>query len=146
MRPQLYSPRLLRVIGRARRVALIRPCPPPLSIVPTPHGQKLVIFRDSGWKGGRPLFRDLKVMQLNSDSFCDYVRIWMEVIGHLWAELGFWFFSEKRVKISAAANISTFFLGKLKNLTRLISVLSLPFKFVHNHKSYPNSAPTILSL
>jgi hypothetical protein len=29
----------------------------------------------------------------------------MEVIGHLWAELGFWFFSEKRVKISAAANI-----------------------------------------
>jgi hypothetical protein len=29
-------------------------------------------------------------MQLNSDSFCDYVRIWMEVIGHLWAELGFW--------------------------------------------------------
>ncbi len=44
-------------------------------------------------------------MQLNSDSFCDSVRIWMEVIGHLWAELGFWFFSEKRVKISAATNI-----------------------------------------
>ena len=44
-------------------------------------------------------------MQLNSDSFCDSVRIWMEVTGHLWAELGFWFFSEKRVKISAAANI-----------------------------------------
>ncbi len=34
-------------------------------------------------------------MQLNSDSFCDSVRIWMEVIGHLWAELGFWF-SQKR--------------------------------------------------
>jgi hypothetical protein len=44
-------------------------------------------------------------MLLNSDSFCDSIRIWMEVIGHLWAELGFWFFSEKRVKISAAANI-----------------------------------------
>ncbi len=35
----------------------------------------------------------------------------------------------------AAANISTFFLGKIKNLTRLISVLSLRFKFVHDHKS-----------
>jgi hypothetical protein len=29
-------------------------------------------------------------MQLNSDSFCDSVQTWMEVIGHLWAELGFW--------------------------------------------------------
>jgi hypothetical protein len=29
----------------------------------------------------------------------------MEVIEHLWAELGFWFFPEKGVKISAAANI-----------------------------------------
>ena len=29
----------------------------------------------------------------------------MEVIGHLWAELGFWFLSEKRVKMSAAADI-----------------------------------------
>ena len=28
---------------------------------------------------------------------------------------------------------------KIKNLTRLISVLSLPFKFVQNHKSCPNS-------
>ncbi len=45
-----------------------------------------------------------------------------------------------------AANISTFFLGKITNLTRLISVLSLPFKFVHNHKSCPNSAATLLSL
>ncbi len=39
----------------------------------------------------------------------------------------------------AAANISTFFLG-IKNLTRLTSVLSLQFKFVHNHKNCPNSA------
>ncbi len=46
----------------------------------------------------------------------------------------------------AAANISTFFVGKIKNLTRLISVLSLPFKFVHNHKSCPNSAAILLSL
>ncbi len=45
-----------------------------------------------------------------------------------------------------AANISTSFLGKIKNLTRLISVLSLPFKFVHNHKSCLNSAVTLLSL
>ncbi len=34
-------------------------------------------------------------MQLNSDSFSDHIRIWMEVIGHLWAKLGFWFFLEK---------------------------------------------------
>ena len=44
-------------------------------------------------------------MQLNSDSFCDSVQTWMEVIGHLWAELGFWLFSRKRVKMSAAADI-----------------------------------------
>ncbi len=47
-------------------------------------------------KRGWPLFRGSKVLQLNSDSLCDYVRIWTEVIGHLWAELGFWFFPEKR--------------------------------------------------
>ncbi len=41
-------------------------------------------------------------MQLNSDSFCDSVQTWMKVIGHLWAELGFWLFTEKRVKMSAA--------------------------------------------
>ncbi len=45
----------------------------------------------------------------------------------------------------AAANISTFFLGKIKNLTQLISVLSLQFKIVHNHKSCPKSAVTLLS-
>jgi len=99
-------------VGQGR---LLAPPPPPHAIrrralctLPAPplsHGQKLVIFRDCGWKGGRPLFRDLKVMQLNLDSFCDSVRIWMEVIGHLWAELGFWFLSEKRVKMSAAAYI-----------------------------------------
>ncbi len=49
------------------------------------------------------------------------------------------------VQIFAAAFIFTFFLGKIKNLTRLISVLSLQFKFVHNHKSCPNSAATLLS-
>ncbi len=55
---------------------------------------KYVIFRVFGQKWGRPLFRGSKVLQLNSDGFCDYVRIWMEVIGHLWAELGFWFFPD----------------------------------------------------
>jgi hypothetical protein len=49
------------------------------------------------------------------------------------------------VHIFAAANIFTFFPGKIKNLTRLISVLSLQIKFVHNHKSCPNSAATLLS-
>jgi hypothetical protein len=34
---------------------------PPLSIV-HPQDQKLVIFRRRGWKGGWPLFRDLKVI------------------------------------------------------------------------------------
>ncbi len=49
------------------------------------------------------------------------------------------------VQIFAAAYIFTFFLGKIKNLTWLISVLSLQFKFVHNHKSCLNSAVTLLS-
>ncbi len=40
------------------------------------------------------------MLQLNSDSFCDYVRIWTKVIGHLWAELGFLFFPGKRWKNS----------------------------------------------
>ncbi len=38
------------------------------------------------------------------------------------------------------------FLRKIKNLTRLTSVLSLPFKFVQNHKSCPNSAASLLGL
>ncbi len=49
------------------------------------------------------------------------------------------------VQMFAAANIFTFFLGKIKNLTRLISVLSLQFKLVHDHKSCPDSAVTLLS-
>jgi len=93
IRPQLFSPRLLRVTGHARRAALI-PLP---TASPWP---KQVIFRVFAQKRGRPLFRGPKVLQLNSDSFCDYVRIRMEVIGHLWAELGFWFFPEKRWKYS----------------------------------------------
>ncbi len=35
---------------------------------------------------------------------------------------------------------------KMKNLTRLTSVLSLPCKFVQNHKSCPNSAASLLGL
>ena len=77
---------------------------PPLFIVHS-HGQKSVIFR----KVWQPLFRDPEVMQLNSDSFCDSVQTWMEVIGHLWAELGFWLFSKKRVRMSAAADILAYF-------------------------------------
>jgi hypothetical protein len=49
-------------------------------------------------------------------------------------------------QMSAAADILTLFLEKVKNLTRLISVLSLPFKFVQNHKSCPNSAASLLGL
>ncbi len=71
--------------------------PPP----PSPPWLHYVIFSVLGQKRGRPLFRgSKKVLQLNSDSFCDHVRIWTEVIGHLWAELGFRFFPEKRWKYS----------------------------------------------
>ncbi len=55
-----------------------------------------------------------------------------------------WIFAS--YQMFADANISALFLGKIKNLTRLISVLSLPFKFVRNHKSCPNSAASLLSL
>jgi hypothetical protein len=67
--------------------------PPPLT--PPPHGWICVVFSVLGQKRGWPLFRDIKVLQLDSDSFCDHVRIRSEVIGHLWAELGFWFFPRK---------------------------------------------------
>ncbi len=47
--------------------------PPP----PPTHSPwlKYVIFRVFGQKRGRPLFRGSIVLQLNSDSFCDYVRV-----------------------------------------------------------------------
>jgi hypothetical protein len=50
----------------------------------------------------------------------------------------------RSVQISAGANIFTISWGKIKNLSRLLSVLSLHFKFVHDHKSCPNSAATLL--
>ncbi len=71
-----------------------------ISFPPPPHGWIYVIFSVLGQKRGWPPFRGSKVLQLNSDSFCDHVRIWTEVIGHLWAEIGFWFFPEKRWKYS----------------------------------------------
>ncbi len=46
------------------------------------------------------------------------------------------------VQISVGAYIFTISWGKIKNLSRLISVLSLHFKFVHDHKSCPSSAAT----
>ncbi len=49
------------------------------------------------------------------------------------------------VQISAGAYIFTISWGKIKNLSLLISVLSLHFKFVHDHKSCPNSAATLSS-
>ncbi len=49
------------------------------------------------------------------------------------------------VQISTGAYIFTISWGKIENLSRLISVLSLHFKFVHNHKKSPNSAATLLS-
>jgi hypothetical protein len=49
----------------------------------TPHCWKLAISGDFGQKEGRLPFRGLKVLQLNLDSFCDHVRIFGAVIGHL---------------------------------------------------------------
>ncbi len=43
------------------------------------------------------------------------------------------------------AHIFSPFPGENRYLSRLISVLSLHFKFVHNHKSCPNWAATLLS-
>ncbi len=51
----------------------------------------------------------------------------------------------RSVQISAGAYIFTISWGKIKNLSRLTSVLSLHLKFVHNHKNCPNSAATLLS-
>jgi hypothetical protein len=91
-------PRPLPPTRDKRLAGSVCPAPPPS---PThPLWLKYVIFRVFGQKRGLPLFRGSEVLQLNSDSFCDYVRIWTEVIGHLWAELGLWFFPEKRWKYS----------------------------------------------
>ncbi len=49
------------------------------------------------------------------------------------------------VQISAGAYIFTISWGKIKNLSRLVSVLSLHFKFVHDHNSCPNSTATLSS-
>ncbi len=76
------------------------PLHPSSPVVTPPPLLNLCDFQRPRPKEGWPLFRGSKVLQLNSDSFCDYVRIWTEVIGHLWAELGFWFFLGKRWKYS----------------------------------------------
>jgi hypothetical protein len=94
--PSPFSPhtaRLLHCLGLHYQVWLRGGSPLPTVPPPCSHGQKLVIFRKSGWKGGRPLFRDPKVMQLNSDSFCDSIQTWMEVRGHLWADF---YFTQKK--------------------------------------------------
>ncbi len=49
------------------------------------------------------------------------------------------------VQISAGTYIFTNSWGKVKNLSRLISVLSMHQKFVHDHKSCPNSVATLKS-
>ena len=51
----------------------------------------------------------------------------------------------RSVQISAGAYIFTISWGKIKNLSWLISVLSLHRKLVRDHKSCPNSAATLLS-
>jgi hypothetical protein len=68
---------------------------PPPSHPRTPHSWIWTVFSVLGQKRGWPAFRGSKLLQLNLDSFCDYVRILSAVIGHLWAEIGFWFFPRK---------------------------------------------------
>jgi hypothetical protein len=69
--------------------------PPPPPHPRTPHCRILAISGDLGQSRGRPPFRGLKVLQLNLDSNCDYVRIFGAVIGHLEAEIDFWIFYRK---------------------------------------------------
>ena len=61
----------------------------------TPHCWIGTVFSVLGQKRGWPPFRGSRVLQLNLDSFCDDVRILSAVIGHLWAEIDFWFFPRK---------------------------------------------------
>ncbi len=58
----------------------VHPPPPPI---------QFSVFSDLGQNRGRPPFRSLKVLQLNLDSNCDFVRIFGAVIGHLEAEIDF---------------------------------------------------------
>ncbi len=57
---------------RGWRALCFLPPPPPPTHSPW---LKYVIFSVLGQKQGQPLIRGSKVLQLNSDSFCDYVRI-----------------------------------------------------------------------
>ncbi len=62
------------------------------SPLPTPTHSPcriLAISGDLGQSRGQPPFRSLKVLKLNLDSNCDYVRIFGAVIGHLEAEIDF---------------------------------------------------------
>ncbi len=78
---------------RPRRISWRGTPPPPHPR--TPHGGIKAVFSDLGQNRGRPPFRGLKVLQLNLDSNCDYVRIFCAVIGHLEAEIDFWIFPRK---------------------------------------------------
>jgi hypothetical protein len=63
------------------------PSPPPPTHSPC---RILTISGDLGQKSrGQPPFRSLKVLQLNLDSNCGYVRIFGAVIGHLEAKIDF---------------------------------------------------------
>ena len=90
---------------------------PPLPHPRTPHCWIWTVFSDLGQKRGRPLFRGLKVLQLNLDSFCDHVRIFGAVIGHLgWDR--FLTFPQEMVKIQARADILTSRAGTTANTVR----------------------------
>ncbi len=80
--PSPLTPRICRTTcGHIIRISWRETPPPPHPH--SPHCWIWIVFSVLGQKRGWPLFRGLKVLQLNSDSFCDHVRIWSEVIGHL---------------------------------------------------------------
>ena len=90
----LPTPRICcTACGHVIRISWRETPPPPHPR--TPHCWIGTVFSVLGQKRGWPPFRGSKVLQLNLDSFCDDVRILSAVIGHLWAEIDFWFFPRK---------------------------------------------------
>jgi hypothetical protein len=80
------------LVARARKAVLIKPPPTPPTHSPC---RILAISGDLDQSRGQPPFRSPRVLQLNLDSNCVYVRIFGAVIGHLEAEIDFWLFYRK---------------------------------------------------
>ncbi len=100
----LPTPRICRTAcGHVIRISWRETPPPP----PPTHSpcRILAISGDLGQSRGLPPFRSPKVLQLNLDSNCDYVRVFGAVIGHLEAEIDFWLFPRKWWKFRRSQKI-----------------------------------------